>query len=436
MGWCGTRRASYQGYRAARADDGRIGLGRGALRKIDSYEALIMSKRQTRRTFGCLQGHADALLPCIYLADYGVSRRSFRDCGSGVRAGAFSLGALSGGDRPGVASHVGLLLPFKYCRDETVRQALEAIPAAVRSSEGLSERRVAVQQLLDQAFGGDVLLLDGHDPDEFFATQLRPGLIPQLAKSFSYVVDVLDDQNGAVELRAVEPFGWRSYGELVEWFNGVDPVFGTVNPARWKSLTPFFVSGNTGHIGLRDASRSGAQLLRPCEDLPRWFCLRPDVTDAPVGVLFEMGQYGWAKLHISLADCSASMDLSNVFDPFDDLVAWGREVDEGDLPVMIEIDEEGSTAVLAVLPTEDPKRVLLRVTRLYPDELLLEGVVARSELAATFKAELRRFFTLEFDPGHWDGDCSVNDGGDPPTLVRLKQDAWFSASMGNGFHES
>ena len=89
-----------------------------------------MSKRQTRRTFGCLQGHADALLPCIYLADYGVSRRSFRDCGSGVRAGAFSLGALSGGDRPGVASHVGLLLPFKYCRDETVRQALEAIPAA------------------------------------------------------------------------------------------------------------------------------------------------------------------------------------------------------------------------------------------------------------------------------------------------------------------
>ena len=291
-------------------------------------------------------------------------------------------------------------------------------------------------QRLDQAFGGDVLLLDGHDPDEFFATQLRPGLIPQLAKSFSYVVDVLDDQNGAVELRAVEPFGWRSYGELVEWVNGVDPVFGTVNPARWKSLTPFFVSGNTGHIGLRDASRSGAQLLRPCEDLPRWFCLRPDVTDAPVGVLFEMGQYGWAKLHISLADCSASMDLSNVFDPFDDLVAWGREVDEGDLPVMIEIDEEGSTAVLAVLPTEDPKPVLLRVTRLYPDELLLEGVVARSELAATFKAELRRFFTLEFDPGHWDGDCSVNDGGDPPTLVRLKQDAWFCASMGNGFHES
>ncbi len=294
-----------------------------------------MSKRQTRRTFGCLQGRADALLPCIYLADYGVSRRSFRDCASGVRAGLFALGALTGGDRPGVASRVGLLLPLKYCRDEAVRQALEAIPVAVKSNEGLSERRVAVQQLLDQAFGGDLLLLDGHDSDEFFATQLRPGLIPQLAKSFSYVVDVLDDQNGAVELCAVAPFGWRSYGELVEWFNGVDPVSGAVNPARWESLTPFFVSGNTGSMRLGYGYRNGAKLIRPCEDLPRWFCLRPDVTDAPVSVRFEMGQYGWARLHISLADCRASMDLSNVFDPFDDLVAWGREVDEGDLPVMI-----------------------------------------------------------------------------------------------------
>jgi hypothetical protein len=387
----------------------------------------MMSKRQIRRTFGCLQGRTEALLPCIYLAEYGLSGRSFRGCASGIRAGLFALGALTGGDRPGVASRVGLLLPLQYCRDETVRRALEAIPAAVRSNEGLSARRVAVQQLLDLAFGGDLLLLDGHDPDEFFAMQLRPGLIPRLAKSFSYVVDVLDDLAGAIELRAVAPFGWRSYGELVEWFNGVDPVFGTVNPARWKSLTPFFVSGNTGHIGLRDAAHNGAQLFRPCEDLPRWFRLRPDVSDAPVGVLFEMGQYGWAKLHISLADCRASMDLSNVFDPFDDLVAWGREVDEGDLPVMIEIDEEGSTVVLAVLPTEDPKRVLLRVKRLYPDELLLEGIVARSELAGTFKAELRRFFAQEFDPGHWD-DLE----GSLPTKARLQQSRWFAALTADG----
>jgi hypothetical protein len=32
----------------------------------------------------------------------------------------------------------------------------------------------------------------------------------------------------------------------------------------------------------------------------------------------------------------------------------------------------------------------------------LEGIVARSVLAATLKSELIRFFTTEFDPQHWD----------------------------------
>ncbi|MAF86405.1 hypothetical protein [Halopseudomonas aestusnigri] len=83
--------------------------------------------------------------------------------------------------------------------------------------------------------------------------------------------------------------------------------------------------------------------------------------------------------------------------------------------------------MLAVHPTEDSTRVLLRVTRLYPDELLLEGIVARSELAGTLKAELRRFFAQEFDPGHWD-----DEEGCLPTKARLQQSRWFAALTADG----
>ena len=38
-----------------------------------------------------------------------------------------------------------------------------------------------------------------------------------------------------------------------------------------------------------------------------------------------------------------------MFDPFPELLAWGREIDEGDLPVEMQIDEEGLIAVLTVL---------------------------------------------------------------------------------------
>ena len=98
----------------------------------------------------------------------------------------------------------------------------------------------------------------------------------------------------------------------------------------------------------------------------------------------------------------ATIHLSEVFDPFDEILAWGREIDEGDLPIQMEIDEEGQEAVLTVLRTETPERVLLRVTRKYLNELLLEGIVARATLANALKTELRRFFTSEFDPRHWD----------------------------------
>lgn len=72
-----------------------------------------------------------------------------------------------------------------------------------------------------------------------------------------------------------------------------------------------------------------------------------------------------------------------------------------DLPIQMEIDEEGRIAVLTVLRTENPSRVLLRVTRNYDNEILLEGVVDRATLASALKSEVRRFFTSEFDPQHW-----------------------------------
>ena len=126
-----------------------------------------------------------------------------------------------------------------------------------------------------------------------------------------------------------------------------------------------------------------------------------------------MRQSGWAKLHLGIDAVTATIHLSDVFDPFDELVAWGREIDEGDLPVQMEIDEEGEEAVLTVLRTENPERVLLRVTRRYTGGILLEGIVARTALAAALKTELLRFFTKEFDPRHWDrpgGGDSEDEG--------------------------
>jgi hypothetical protein len=142
-----------------------------------------------------------------------------------------------------------------------------------------------------------------------------------------------------------------------------------------------------------------------------------------------MEEYGWAKLHLTLDATTVSIHLSEVFDPFFELVAWGREIDEGDLPIEMEIDEEGRVAVLTVLRTENPTRVLLRVTRNHDSAILLEGIVDRSALASALKFELCRFFTTEFDPQHWDmGRDEEPEDGYVQTRDLVLGHAWLAAA--------
>jgi hypothetical protein len=357
--------------------------------------------RDIKRNCGQLLGQLDELLPCLYIAQYGASGRDLRERETQTAPGLFAVGARTGGDRPGVVPRVGLLLPLRLCRDEKARAALGAIPTLIENPQTtMSDRRHAVQVTLDKAFGGDLMVADKESLDGFFALRPGPGLFRRLHESFDYVTEVLDNPAGIVRITGSSRFHWRAYGELMEWYHGlrVSDRFGA-----WSALTPFFVSGNTGALSSYSTERwARAGLHRPAEDPSKWFVIRPGLPDAQIDIRLEMEEYGWAKLHLTLDDTKATIDLSEVFDPFPELVAWGREIDEGDLPIQMEIDEEGTEAVLTVLRTDDPQRVLLRVTHTYKNAMRLEGVVSRAALAAALKKELMRFFTKEFDPQHWD----------------------------------
>ena len=364
--------------------------------------------REIVRNCGPLLGRLDELLPCLYIAQYGASSQDLRARITDATPGLFAVGARTGGDRPGVAPRVGLLLPLSRCRDAKARASLLEIPALIDGAvtTTMSEKRSAVQ---DAAFGGDLVIADDESLDGFFALTPSAGLFQRLHESFDYVTEVVDNAAGVVRVTGISHFHWRSHGELMEWYHRLR---GSDGFGAWSALTPFFVCGNTGGLHSYSLDRwARAGLSRPADEPAKWFVLRPGLPDAQLGVRLKMGQYGWATLELTLADTTAKIDLSNVFDPFPELLAWGREIDEGDLPVEMQIDEEGLIAVLTVLRTDDPQRVLLRVTHTYENKRLLEGIVSRATLAAALKAELIRFFKTEFDPRHWDaqGDPEPDD---------------------------
>jgi len=364
--------------------------------------------REIVRNCGPLLGRLDELLPCLYIAQYGASSQDLR---ARITDAAPGLFARTGGDRPGVAPRVGLLLPLSRCRDAKARASLLEIPALIDGavSTTVSEKRSAVQDRLNAAFGGDLVIADDESLDGFFALTPSAGLFQRLHESFDYVTEVVDNAAGVVRVTGISHFHWRSHGELMEWYHRLR---GSDRFGAWSALTPFFVCGNTGGLHSYSLDRwARAGLSRPAEEPAKWFVLRPGLPDAQLGVRLKMEKYGWATLELTLADATAKIDLSNVFDPFPELLAWGREIDEGDLPVEMQIDEEGLIAVLTVLRTDDPQRVLLRVTHTYENKRLLEGIVSRATLAAALKAELIRFLKTEFDPRHWDaqGDPEPDD---------------------------
>jgi hypothetical protein len=348
--------------------------------------------REIPRNCGQLLGRLDALLPCLYIEQDGMLEYDLRERETDAATGLFAIDARTNEDYP---PRVGLILPLRLCRDEKVRAALEGIPALIDNPQTtMSERRRAVQARLDEAFGDDLLIDDTESLDGSFALPPDPGLFHRLCEAFDYVTGVIDNPVDRVRVTGTARFHWRSHDELIEKFHGLfkSDWFG----AR-VAFTPFFVSGNTepffsyrwAHAGLR----------RPIEEPSEWCVIHPDVPDTRLGIQLEMGTYGWARLHFTLGAVTVTIRLSEVFDPFGTLVAWGREIDEGDLPVEMEIDEEGTVAVLTALRTDDPARVLLRI-RGYNKVLL--GIMPRAALASSLKAELRRFFTTEFDTWHWD----------------------------------
>jgi len=394
-----------------------------------SDESKHPQARDIKRNCGQLLGRLDEMLPCLYIAQYGASGRSMRTRITDTARGLFAVGARTGGDRPGVATRVGLLLPLSLCCDEEARAALLEIPALINGTTGatMSDKRRAVQARLDRAFGGDLRVADKESLDGFFALTPSASLFQRLHDSFDYVTEVVDNPAGVVRVAGTEHFRWRSYGELMEWYHG---LHGSDRFGAWSALTPFFVCGNTGALPSYNTKRwARAGLSRPAEEPAKWFVLRPGLLDAQLGVRFEMEEYGWAKLHLSLDDATVTIHLSDVFDPFPELFVWGREIGEGDLPVEMEIDEEGQEAVLTVLRTDVPQRVLLRVTRKYENTTLLEGIVSRVTLAAALKDELIRFFTTEFDPQHWDVGRDPEPEGDYIQVKDLAlSDPWLASS--------
>lgn len=382
-----------------------------------------------RRTSGALHGAWDNLYPCIYLA---TRDRGWRAFGTDIQVygrGLFSsIGKVTHEDGDAVTAFTGLILPVSLCRNEQTRTSLKAMATLVQGLRQLplSERRELVARRLYEAFGDD-LRLSKHDTlDGFIWFDISRELFRRLHDEFEYVTEVVDGRDGVVHITQSEPFRWSSAGALMEWYHNAT---GGGDFGCWTSLMPFFVGSGVEHLEDGYIVRSFcSSLVTPKVHPGRWFRIRPDVQNAEVSFHFSMDDIGSVELQVSVGTENFYVQLSYVGEPFDDLLAWGREVGESDQPAEIHIDEEGSQGVLTVLRTDDPDRVLFRYVGVgWKPEPRVEAIVSRVVLANALKTELKRFFTDDFVPREWDthGEAEDNDNY-KSTLYRVLNHPWLN----------
>lgn len=377
--------------------------------------------RKTIRNCGAILGRLDEMVPFLFLAQLGRGTAQAKRRRTESHSGLFVLGRATGGSHPGVALNDGLILPLSLCHDNDARNALlDVLPLLGRGSVAkVADRRRKIQEILNAAFQDDLRIFARKPLSGFLELAASRGFFHRLHESFEYVVEVEDDPAGLAHIRSSEPFPWTSHGDLMEWYHGLGYRWGT----PWEPFTPYFVTDGTEPLTsylLEARARDGVNI--PQEFLATWFTIRNDVRDSHFGVRLEMGRHGWVFLHLEVGSSSLKIDMSEVFDPLEVFVAWCQLIDEGDVPVEMEVDEEGTDKVLTVLNTDDPERVLFRVKDLYGQEIFLESVVSRPTMASTLKQEVYRFFTQEFDTKHWDGR---HPGEERRVQERILSNSWF-----------
>ena len=127
-----------------------------------------------------------------------------------------------------------------------------------------------------------------------------------------------------------------------------------------------------------------------------------------ISIELKMFDHGWAALNFKYDQLEISIDLSDVYDPFQDLVNWGWNIQQNILPTAIEIDEEGHVIKIVAENSIIEDQLIIRfIAKSFTHTIK----VNKYFFLNTLKQEIKRFFKDEFNTNEWE---EMNEEGNLP----------------------
>ncbi|UPG73055.1 hypothetical protein MVG78_02420 [Roseomonas gilardii subsp. gilardii] len=327
-----------------------------------------------RLTAGAISGNLDAIGPMILLAKVGWDMARHAEDRRRGRDGVFALGLRDG--QRGSGAVQGLILPLSACTNAPLAAALGRVAEALpRYGEAVTEADAARVRAAMAGSGLPLLAQELGPPGGRVVLNPDVGLFCMLSAGFRYVSAVMDDPGGVPGIAETLPFRWPRPVDFMEWLHAPEH-------RQWWLPVPYLLRDGAAAIGMWSLSdQPFSRLSRPELRLDQLLRPRADVARGTVSVRVTADRYGWAELVLGDEAQQARIALSNVYPPLEDLAEWTALIARGDLPLQVEIDEEGSVVALTALPTGEGDLLLLLATDRDGPEVRFQGLVRRRDLA-------------------------------------------------------
>lgn len=118
-----------------------------------------------------------------------------------------------------------------------------------------------------------------------------------------------------------------------------------------------------------------------------------------ISIELKMFDHGWATLNFKYDQLEISIDLSDVYDPFQDLVNLGWNIQQNILPTSIEIDEEGHVVKIVAENSIIEDQLIIRfIAKSFTHTIKVNKYLFLKIL----RQEIKHFFEHDFNQNEWE----------------------------------
>ena len=366
---------------------------------------------------GDIRGDLSGLGPTLFISIRGMKGRSSE------QEGIFLLGSSLG---PGMMFHTGMLLPLSQCRNKHIRDILLSIEEINNSSSYCDFIEAADARLAQIE---DYIVSPLVEDRSFGALALEPtdDCLRMLFDHFGYIEGILDDPDGEATPESYSRFRWTTYGSLMEWFHSdLRNDFGA-----WELVRIHLLFEAPEGVAALDMFRGHGEMKRPEIALDKFFQLKPGLEPSQAHFTSSVHNFGFGDFTIRIGHTERTLFLSDAYPPYEYLIRWLQEMECGNLPVRIEMEEEGPTTYLEAHPTGDDNLVLFVHGDKYAETVFIQNIVDRLQFVNNFREELAGFIKEAFDENKWDEPLYSHEKNLAETLLA---DPWLHGSRDGSLH--